>query len=598
MIKSLLSHFKRNLFRDLFVSMLGIVLLTSGILGVIMLDHSMAHLREKEKKLLESKLHAIVADFENQFDSMRLILADVGASQLFKWKTLKENKYSEISALSHMESYDKPNDIWDLCFVKYARYDNVLVSNKTVVPLDLHLKRLYGEKDISELMALIQRMYWYSEKRGKVYSDGKKTLFLFSTIRSGDEEQSKVVVCFQVTQEAIEKRIEHLVGKLGGEIIITYRGQILYGTNTKIESDSVSEFSTYDGELSVYYQNKELEYFSWKNIFSYKQLLIFGLSSCFFLVVIFILSVWNYRPIRNLIDKYILYESGNSKTELESIDKLIDNLQNNKEKNDQLILEQYRAIKEQFAFLVISGYNLAALKNHMTLLNIDYNNSLFGVASCGEIKEILNIDAFTTAISDLANNDLLLFPCYNRKIGLKVLIIVEEVYQFDEAIELINALFETMGLNILAKLSAMSSDIENWCCMTEKQTLADQEPIKINEKTKKIVIEVMDYVEEYFSEYDLSLTVLANRFAMNPAYLSRIIKQETGIGFKEYLMGVRIRKAKELLQNPEINVAEVCQNIGYANTSHFIKLFQKHTGMTPAKYRDKNCINRDRLSES
>ena len=85
-----------------------------------------------------------------------------------------------------------------------------------------------------------------------------------------------------------------------------------------------------------------------------------------------------------------------------------------------------------------------------------------------------------------------------------------------------------------------------------------------------------------------ALEYVASQFTTHPSYLSRIIKQELGIGYKEYLMELRMNKAKELLLDPNVSVANVCVMIGYTNTSHFIKLFQKHTGMTPAKYRDEH----------
>ena len=70
--------------------------------------------------------------------------------------------------------------------------------------------------------------------------------------------------------------------------------------------------------------------------------------------------------------------------------------------------------------------------------------------------------------------------------------------------------------------------------------------------------------------------------------MSRIIKQELGMGYKEYLIELRMNKAKEMLLDPNVSVADVCAQVGYANPSHFIKLFQKHTGKSPANYRDES----------
>ena len=73
---------------------------------------------------------------------------------------------------------------------------------------------------------------------------------------------------------------------------------------------------------------------------------------------------------------------------------------------------------------------------------------------------------------------------------------------------------------------------------------------------------------------------------MTSTYLCRLIKQQTGISYKEYLTKLRMEEAKRLLSDPDAAIADVCQKVGYTNVSHFIKIFQKYEGTTPAKYRD------------
>ena len=48
----------------------------------------------------------------------------------------------------------------------------------------------------------------------------------------------------------------------------------------------------------------------------------------------------------------------------------------------------------------------------------------------------------------------------------------------------------------------------------------------------------------------------------------------------------RIETAKRLLEDPEASVMDVCFKSGYSNVSYFIRVFQKYTGKTPARYRD------------
>ena len=56
-------------------------------------------------------------------------------------------------------------------------------------------------------------------------------------------------------------------------------------------------------------------------------------------------------------------------------------------------------------------------------------------------------------------------------------------------------------------------------------------------------------------------------------------------GFTDYLNGVRIGKAKELLENTDLTVSEICAQTGFNSDQNFIRVFKKYVGMTPGQYR-------------
>jgi len=72
---------------------------------------------------------------------------------------------------------------------------------------------------------------------------------------------------------------------------------------------------------------------------------------------------------------------------------------------------------------------------------------------------------------------------------------------------------------------------------------------------------------------------------LSPKYLSRVFKQETGMGFSEFQQRLKIVKAKELLEHSSYNVNQVAEELGYQNTETFLRLFKKMTGTTPGAYR-------------
>ncbi|WP_267238419.1 helix-turn-helix transcriptional regulator [Paenibacillus sp. B01] len=95
---------------------------------------------------------------------------------------------------------------------------------------------------------------------------------------------------------------------------------------------------------------------------------------------------------------------------------------------------------------------------------------------------------------------------------------------------------------------------------------------------------VMAYIDARFTE-DLMLGAIAKQFNVSLGYLSYLLKRETGKTFSEYIAYRRIALAKELLADGSLSVQEIVQRVGYKDYFHFNKLFKKHVGVTPSKFR-------------
>lgn len=103
-------------------------------------------------------------------------------------------------------------------------------------------------------------------------------------------------------------------------------------------------------------------------------------------------------------------------------------------------------------------------------------------------------------------------------------------------------------------------------------------------KKKDVISEIKQYVLEKYNS-NVSLAELSNRFYFNLHYLSQLFKEKTGQTYLEYLTQVRIEKAKQLLLQSDYKVYEISQMVGYSDTTHFSKLFEKATGCKPSEYR-------------
>ena len=101
---------------------------------------------------------------------------------------------------------------------------------------------------------------------------------------------------------------------------------------------------------------------------------------------------------------------------------------------------------------------------------------------------------------------------------------------------------------------------------------------------ERTITGITRYLQEHLAE-DVSLSVLAEEFHLNPQYISQLFKSEIGVGFLAYLTGIRMERAKKLLLTTDLPVAEVAEQSGYGDYRVFTKVFKKNEGVTPSQYR-------------
>lgn len=103
-------------------------------------------------------------------------------------------------------------------------------------------------------------------------------------------------------------------------------------------------------------------------------------------------------------------------------------------------------------------------------------------------------------------------------------------------------------------------------------------------KLKELIHAAVNFINNNF-ERDISLGDIARYVFLSPSYFTRAFKEEIGTSPINYLLRVRIERAKELLVETDEKVGEIALSVGFSNQQRFNELFKKHTGMTPLKYR-------------
>jgi AraC-like DNA-binding protein len=138
------------------------------------------------------------------------------------------------------------------------------------------------------------------------------------------------------------------------------------------------------------------------------------------------------------------------------------------------------------------------------------------------------------------------------------------------------------GLN--AEMSGRNEMISS-CLLTNMLTeimltLPDYDSGEIPRKIR----EVRDYIQENFAEA-IHLEALSERFYISKYYLCHEFKKYIGLSPNEYLITVRVNKAKGLLQFTELRVCEISEITGFTSLNHFFYTFNKHEKMSPSEYR-------------
>lgn len=101
-----------------------------------------------------------------------------------------------------------------------------------------------------------------------------------------------------------------------------------------------------------------------------------------------------------------------------------------------------------------------------------------------------------------------------------------------------------------------------------------------------VVDKAVVYLNENYADTNISAQYIADMFHITPSYFSRLFNERTGCAFPDYLATLRTEKAKEmLLEEENRSIQEICEAVGYVNSSYFTATFKKKYGITPGQFR-------------
>lgn len=107
---------------------------------------------------------------------------------------------------------------------------------------------------------------------------------------------------------------------------------------------------------------------------------------------------------------------------------------------------------------------------------------------------------------------------------------------------------------------------------------------KKNDRVSGIIEKLKYFIEKNYHK-EINLKEASNIACLSPKYVSRIFKDSVGMGFNEYKLKLRMDRAMELLDNPDLNINEIAYKVGYQNVESFVRIFKKLQKCTPTEYR-------------
>lgn len=163
----------------------------------------------------------------------------------------------------------------------------------------------------------------------------------------------------------------------------------------------------------------------------------------------------------------------------------------------------------------------------------------------------------------------------DHKIGLLAELLLEEVERGSQC------QWEIARSYLLALLLCVRRALQTTQILTTTKGLAPHSDLATG---KAVVQRACAFIQAHLHE-TLTLKAIAARAYSSPAHLERLFRAELGVSVKQYLTRCRIERAETLLADTDLPVREIGQLVGFAYPTYFSRVFARHTGLSPTRYR-------------
>ncbi|SFI75373.1 Helix-turn-helix domain-containing protein [Paenibacillus sp. UNC496MF] len=129
------------------------------------------------------------------------------------------------------------------------------------------------------------------------------------------------------------------------------------------------------------------------------------------------------------------------------------------------------------------------------------------------------------------------------------------------------------------------AELKQGCTLIFEAAAGRLQALKDSQRTRTVIADIRAYIEDDYSNPELSLDYLSDKFAIHAKNISKLFKEECGCNFVDFLIGLRMDKAKQLLLSTGDSLQEISAQVGYFNYNSFNRAFKNVAGFSPSDYR-------------
>lgn len=142
-----------------------------------------------------------------------------------------------------------------------------------------------------------------------------------------------------------------------------------------------------------------------------------------------------------------------------------------------------------------------------------------------------------------------------------------------------------LSVTYLDKLKSCAGAQELSKCLQELLNGLEQLNSQYTTNQKdRLAYRIKKIIEENYNQHYLGLNYISEQVNVSTSYVSKVFKEEYGMGMVEYMNWLRIDHAKRIMKTQDLTVKEIAEKVGFTSDIHFIRIFKKYENTTPGVY--------------